>query len=342
MRPRTAAAGRAGAPPPRTGAPALPPRQQRPQWTAEPERTLDLGEAPPKGPPPRLETAPFRIGEAPPPPGAPYTAPPGQSQSPPQYAPPAPQYTQPPQYTPAPQYTRPPPHALPPQYAPPPWSAPAAPPAFEAPYSPAPPAQYSPAPAPYAPPAAPYSPPPPTYAPATPNAAPPPAYAAPTPAYPTPAAPTWGAPPAPSQPQPQQPRPSPAQPDPYARPAAPERGDILARPAGPDAFRGRPSAAAAATGADPAPTTAPPGTAAPSPQDRAHRLARVLVSDILVYNRAVRDRARAEGTLPSALGPEISKAWELYKSKVGSDLATSTPYFKDALNDLLAEGEEIF
>ena len=51
-------------------------------------------------------------------------------------------------------------------------------------------------------------------------------------------------------------------------------------------------------------------------QERARRLARVLVSDILVYNQEARDRALREGNLMSALGVEINKAWELYKSKV--------------------------
>ena len=72
------------------------------------------------------------------------------------------------------------------------------------------------------------------------------------------------------------------------------------------------------------------------------RLARVLVSDILVYNQEARDRALREGRLVSALGGEINKAWELYKSKVGPEVASSTTYFKDALNEILAEGEKIF
>ena len=88
----------------------------------------------------------------------------------------------------------------------------------------------------------------------------------------------------------------------------------------------------------PAPAPEPTGPA----HERAHRLARVLVSDILVYNQAVRDRARAEGNLATVLGPEVSKAWELYKSKVSPEVAASTSYFKDALNEILAGGEEIF
>ena len=66
------------------------------------------------------------------------------------------------------------------------------------------------------------------------------------------------------------------------------------------------------------------------------------MSDILVYNQPARDRARAEGTLAATLGPEISKAWEAYKSKVGAEVAAATPYFKEALNEILAEGEAIF
>jgi hypothetical protein len=56
----------------------------------------------------------------------------------------------------------------------------------------------------------------------------------------------------------------------------------------------------------------------------------------LVYNQALRDQARSEGRLASALGPEIGKAWELYKSKVSPEVVANTTYFKDALNEVLA------
>lgn len=75
---------------------------------------------------------------------------------------------------------------------------------------------------------------------------------------------------------------------------------------------------------------------------KARRLARALVSDILVYNRDKRDKALAEGTLVQALGQEIKKSWELYKERVTPDVATSTNYFKEALNDILADGQKIF
>ena len=70
--------------------------------------------------------------------------------------------------------------------------------------------------------------------------------------------------------------------------------------------------------------------------------ARALVSDILVYNREKRDQALKEGNLVEALGAEIKKSWELYKEKVTPEVANSTDHFKKALNDILAEGKELF
>jgi predicted Zn finger-like uncharacterized protein len=79
-----------------------------------------------------------------------------------------------------------------------------------------------------------------------------------------------------------------------------------------------------------------------SGEDRAKRLARVLVSDILWYNRDKRDQALKDGTLMTTLGEEIKKSWELYKEKVGPEAAQSTSYFKEALNEILADGQEVF
>lgn len=77
-------------------------------------------------------------------------------------------------------------------------------------------------------------------------------------------------------------------------------------------------------------------------EDRAKRLARVLVSDILCYNQEKRDQALIDGNLMAVLGEEIKKSWELYKEKVGPELAGSTTYFKEALNEILADGQNVF
>jgi predicted Zn finger-like uncharacterized protein len=86
-----------------------------------------------------------------------------------------------------------------------------------------------------------------------------------------------------------------------------------------------------------------PSSAVPEERhERALRLARVLVSDILVYNQEARDRALREGNLASALGGEINRAWEMYKSKVDAHVLHSTSFFKDALNEILANGQRLF
>lgn len=76
--------------------------------------------------------------------------------------------------------------------------------------------------------------------------------------------------------------------------------------------------------------------------ERARRLARVLVSDILWYNKEKRDQALIDGNLMTVLGEEIKKSWELYKEKIGPEMASSTVYFKEALNEILADGQKIF
>ncbi len=77
-------------------------------------------------------------------------------------------------------------------------------------------------------------------------------------------------------------------------------------------------------------------------RERARRLARVFVSDILVYNQEKRDRGLADGDLMTVLGPEIKKAWEAYKEKIGSEVAESSEYFRTALNEILADGQQVF
>lgn len=105
------------------------------------------------------------------------------------------------------------------------------------------------------------------------------------------------------------------------------RDEVEIEPTAPES----PSAQPAAPQADADPRT-----------KKARRLARALVSDILVYNRELRDRALAEGNLVQALGPEIKKSWELYKEKVDPEFAKESDLFRQALNDILADGQTIF
>lgn len=79
-----------------------------------------------------------------------------------------------------------------------------------------------------------------------------------------------------------------------------------------------------------------------SPEEKAQRLARVLVSDMITYNPNLYETALARGTLKEDFSEEIEKSWEEYVEQVGEELATSTSHWTDALNDILAKGEETF
>ncbi len=79
-----------------------------------------------------------------------------------------------------------------------------------------------------------------------------------------------------------------------------------------------------------------------TPEQRAARFARVLASDMLVYNRDLIEEARKEGNLQEVMNQEIMKSWELWKSKFPQESETSPELFSDALNQYLANGEGIF
>lgn len=205
------------------------------------------------------------------------------------------------------------------------WVRREAEPAAAAPAAPAPSGPAPPPPAP-TPVAAPPAPPRPVPAPApysAPRAAPP---AVAPGSMPPPAPPAYrpATPPAPAF------RPAPAQPVPPAMPVAP---------------------AAYSAPAPPTPTTQPP-TPSPrrptnpflsqDPEARARRLARALVSDIVVYHPAKRRDALRDGSLKLLFEEEIRKSWEEYVDQVGRELADSTTFFTDALNEILADGQPVF
>jgi hypothetical protein len=78
------------------------------------------------------------------------------------------------------------------------------------------------------------------------------------------------------------------------------------------------------------------------PALKARRLARALISDMVVYHPTKRQDGLRDGTLKALFEEEIRKSWEEYADQVGKDVADSTPYFKEALNEILAGGRQIF
>src|SRR6266571_3948836 len=205
------------------------------------------------------------------------------------------------------------------------------------------------APRPPAPPAAPA---PPAPAPAPPRAPAMPRFsgpiAAPTSAPAPPAAPPRAAPP----PAPRAvPAPAPPPAAPAMRPAAPSAAPAP-RAAPPPAPR------APAAPAAPPPPAAPAGAApgqrmsgplrpvnpfmVQDPKQKARRLARALVSDLVVYHPEKRQQGLRDGTLPQLFKDEIEKSWREYVEQVGAELAKTTSFWAEALNEILAGGNKVF
>ncbi len=78
------------------------------------------------------------------------------------------------------------------------------------------------------------------------------------------------------------------------------------------------------------------------PKVKARRLARALVSDLVVYHPAKRRDGLRDGSLKLLFEEEIQKSWEEYVDQVGTELANATPFFTEALNEILADGRPVF
>ncbi len=75
---------------------------------------------------------------------------------------------------------------------------------------------------------------------------------------------------------------------------------------------------------------------------RARRLARVLASDMVVYNRDTVEKARYDGSLPVLLKAEIDRSWQLWRTRFPELSETGVEIFREALKDVLAKGGEDF
>ncbi|UCC85123.1 MAG: zinc-ribbon domain-containing protein [Gemmatimonadota bacterium] len=80
----------------------------------------------------------------------------------------------------------------------------------------------------------------------------------------------------------------------------------------------------------------------PDPESRARRLARALISDVAAYHPERLEIGLREGRLKELFQEELRKSWQEYVEQVGIEVAKSTPYFRDALNEILAKGKKVF
>ncbi len=78
------------------------------------------------------------------------------------------------------------------------------------------------------------------------------------------------------------------------------------------------------------------------PNQKARRLARALVSDMVAYHPSKREEGLKAGTLKQLFRDEIKKSYEEYVEQVGREFAESTTHFQEALNDVLSGGRKVF
>jgi len=90
------------------------------------------------------------------------------------------------------------------------------------------------------------------------------------------------------------------------------------------------------------PAMATPTFGKRDPKEKAQRLARVLVSDIILYNPDRHHAAMEAGRVKEEFEEEIQKSWTEYVEQVGEDVANNTSFFSEALNEILAKGDQIF
>lgn len=73
--------------------------------------------------------------------------------------------------------------------------------------------------------------------------------------------------------------------------------------------------------------------------ERASRFARVLASDMLVYNQDMVEKARMEGNLASIMAGDLKRSWDLWKSRFPEAAqGDGIESFRDALRKILAAG----
>jgi hypothetical protein len=143
----------------------------------------------------------------------------------------------------------------------------------------------------------------------------------------------------------------------FGAPLTPPSRDVVTEPAAPPPKPAGQSPSFAARGnvsaAFSTPSTPAPAPAvvqrkpinpflANDPNQKARRLARALVSDMVAYHPAKRDEGLQGGTLKQLFRDEIKKSYEEYVEQVGREFAESTVHFQEALNDVLAGGRKVF
>ena len=92
------------------------------------------------------------------------------------------------------------------------------------------------------------------------------------------------------------------------------------------------------------PASVAPGASARSPeeeaqQEEARRFARLLVSEIKLYNEDEVERGRAAKDIGLRLKDDIERSREMFEKRISEDVRTGHDYFRDELVRILADGD---
>ncbi|MGH9337292.1 MAG: hypothetical protein ACRD21_26390, partial [Vicinamibacteria bacterium] len=74
--------------------------------------------------------------------------------------------------------------------------------------------------------------------------------------------------------------------------------------------------------------------------EEAQRFARLLVSEIKLYNETKVQQGRTSRDLYDLLRDDIERSRQLYRERVPENIRVSTNYFNDELVRILADGDE--
>ncbi len=82
-----------------------------------------------------------------------------------------------------------------------------------------------------------------------------------------------------------------------------------------------------------------PGPAEDGQHEEARRFARLLVSEIKLYNEDEVERGRVEKNLADRLKEDIDRSREMYEKRIPAEIRTGHDYFRDELVRILADGD---
>jgi CheY-like chemotaxis protein len=105
----------------------------------------------------------------------------------------------------------------------------------------------------------------------------------------------------------------------------------LKSPAAPASAPPEVTRAASAAAADPVPAELP------EVELKARRLARIIVSDIVLYNQVKVEQGVRDGSFYELLCDDIREGELLYKQRVSQEVRETTSFLKDAFEDLIAK-----